>query len=66
MPHFGYHGTVLHFDEPIHEGHWTGTRLDRTAFDEAVRTYYLMMGWDSDGQPRRETLIDHHLEWVAG
>ncbi len=53
------------FDEPIHEGDWAGTRLDRARFEEAVRTYYFMMGWDLDGRPRRETLIDHHLEWAT-
>jgi aldehyde:ferredoxin oxidoreductase len=53
------------FDEPIHEGDWAGTRLDRAKFEEAVRTYYVMMEWDLGGRPRRETLIDHHLEWAA-
>ena len=53
------------FDEPIHEGDWAGTRLEREKFDEAVRAYYFMMGWDLEGRPRRETLIDHHLEWAA-
>ncbi len=53
------------FDEPIHEGDWAGTRLDRAKFEEAVRTYYFMMGWDLEGRPRRETLVDHHLEWAV-
>ena len=54
------------FDEPIHEGDWTGTCLDRAKFEAAVRTYYSMMGWDLEGRPRRETLLDHHLEWAVG
>ena len=53
------------FDEPIHEGDWAGTRLDRAKFEEAVRAYYFMMGWDLDGRPRRETLLDHHLQWAV-
>lgn len=47
------------------EGRWSGKRLDRARFEEAVRTYYRMMGWDDAGRPRYETLLDHHLEWAA-
>ncbi|MDF2759228.1 MAG: aor 7 [Thermomicrobiales bacterium] len=54
------------FDDPISEGTWAGTRLDRQRFFEAIRTYYQMMGWDEDGCPRPATLIDHHLEWTMG
>jgi aldehyde:ferredoxin oxidoreductase len=53
------------FDEPIPQGVWTGTRLDRAAFHDAIRTYYRMMGWDDEGRPHYETLLDHHLEWAA-
>jgi len=47
------------------EGRWAGKRLDRARFEEAVRTYYRMMGWDDAGRPRYETLLEHHLEWAA-
>ena len=53
------------FDDPISEGNWAGTRLDRQRFHEAIRTYYQMMGWDEDGRPLPATLIDHHLEWTT-
>ncbi len=53
------------FDELIREGRWAGTRLDRERFGEAVLTFYRMMGWDDDGRPRYETLLDHGLEWVV-
>jgi aldehyde:ferredoxin oxidoreductase len=53
------------FDDPIPDGIWAGTRIDRAKFGEAIRTYYRMMGWDDAGQPRYETLLDHHLEWVV-
>ncbi len=52
------------FDDPISQGVWKGTRLDREGFSSAVRTYYRMMGWDDAGQPRNETLVDHHLDWL--
>jgi aldehyde:ferredoxin oxidoreductase len=53
------------FDDPIPEGIWQGTRLDRAAFHGAIRSYYRMMGWDEQGHPLYETLIDQHLEWVV-
>ena len=53
------------FDEPIGEGRWTGTRLDRRRFGEAIGVYYRMMGWDDAGRPHYETLLDHGLEWVV-
>jgi len=49
------------FDDPIPAGRWAGTRLDRAEFGAAVRTFYRMMGWDDEGRPREETLIDRHL-----
>jgi aldehyde:ferredoxin oxidoreductase len=52
------------FDEPVPVGPWKGTTLDRAMFAECIRTYYRMMGWDDAGVPLRETLLDHHLEWV--
>ncbi|HLE15310.1 MAG TPA: aldehyde ferredoxin oxidoreductase C-terminal domain-containing protein [Anaerolineales bacterium] len=55
------------FSEPLRMPgmRWDGKRLDREAFLAAIRTYYRMMGWDDDGRPRYETLLDHHLEWVV-
>jgi aldehyde:ferredoxin oxidoreductase len=55
------------FNEPLQMPgmRWDGKQLDRETFLEAIRTYYRMMGWDDLGQPRYETLLDHHLEWVV-
>jgi aldehyde:ferredoxin oxidoreductase len=52
------------FDEPIESGAKQGVRLDRQTFQEAIQTYYEMMGWDEQGIPRPATLYDHHLEWA--
>ena len=52
------------FDEPIASGPRQGDVLDRTAFHEAIRTYYRMMGWTDEGRPTEATLYDHGLEWV--
>ena len=46
------------FTEPIAEGPRQGDVLDRAAFDARLRSYYRMMGWDDNGAPLRETLID--------
>jgi aldehyde:ferredoxin oxidoreductase len=53
------------YAEPIRSGQWAGTKLDKSMFQECVRTYYRMMGWDDLGNPRYETLLDQQLEWVV-
>lgn len=53
-------------DEPIRQGKWAGTTIDRSRFNAVISTYYQMMGWDETGHPLPATLIDHHLEWVTG
>jgi aldehyde:ferredoxin oxidoreductase len=53
------------FDDPIPQGRWAGTRLDREAFRTLIGTYYRLMGWDDAGRPRYESLLDHHLEWTV-
>lgn len=54
------------FDEPINKaGRFDGKRLDRAQFANAVQMYYRMMGWDGNGRPLYETLLDHHLEWTV-
>ncbi len=52
------------FEEPIDSGAKQGLKLDRQAFQDAIQTYYEMMGWDEQGVPRPATLYDHHLEWT--
>jgi aldehyde:ferredoxin oxidoreductase len=51
-------------DEPIAEGKWAGTVIDRNMFRTVISTYYQMMGWDSAGRPLPATLIDHQIDWV--
>ena len=52
------------FDEPIDAGPLLGSRLDRTAFDAMIGTYYGLMGWDVRGVPTDATLLAHHLDWA--
>ncbi len=51
-------------DDPITQGQWAGTTIDRALFHEVIAMYYRMMGWDETGHPLPATLFDHHLEWV--
>ena len=55
------------FSEPIRMAgaRWDGKYLDREQFQNAIRTYYRMMGWNDSGQPHFEILLDHHLEWTV-
>jgi aldehyde:ferredoxin oxidoreductase len=52
------------FDMPIDAGRFTGSRLDRSQFDQAISLYYGTMGWDQAGVPTTATRYDHHLEWT--
>ena len=52
------------FDEPIDAGAWRDHRIDRPAFEQAIRTWYRMMGWDDQARPAYETLVALDLEWT--
>lgn len=52
------------FDMPIDAGRFTGSRLDRSQFDQAISLYYGTMGWDQAGVPTTATRYDYHLEWT--
>jgi aldehyde:ferredoxin oxidoreductase len=51
--------------QPVAKGRLAGTLLDRSAFLQVILSYYRMMGWDDQGVPLKETLVDHHLERFA-
>jgi aldehyde:ferredoxin oxidoreductase len=53
------------FDDPISQGRWAGTRLDREVFAERVLLLYRLLGWDDTGTPRPETLLDHGIDDAA-
>lgn len=50
------------FEEGVQAGRWQGVKLDRKQFHANIRAYYRMMGWDDEGRPLFETLLDHRLE----
>ncbi len=50
------------YTEAIDYGMHQGVKLDRQTFQDCVRTYYAMMGWDSDGFPTDAALLDLGLD----
>lgn len=50
------------FEEGVRTGRWQGVKLDRAQFHANIRAYYRMMGWDDEGRPLFETLLDHRIE----
>jgi aldehyde:ferredoxin oxidoreductase len=52
------------YTEPVASGPRQGDVIDRDAFEQAIATFYAMVGWDADGRPQAATLYDHGLEWV--
>ena len=53
--------------EPIRHGPLEGERVKRDEFDQALRTYYAVLGWDEDsGLPRPAKLKELALERFVG
>jgi aldehyde:ferredoxin oxidoreductase len=53
------------FFEELEFGARRGQKLDRVRFYEAVRLFYEIAGWDSEGKPTRSKLYELDLGWVA-
>jgi len=52
--------------ERISDGPRQGDILDQALFQDAIRFYYTMMGWDQAGRPGEAVILDHGLEKWAG
>lgn len=52
------------YKEEIKTGRLKGSVIEKEKFQQAIYTYYEMMGWDSDGKPLEGTLYDFNLEWT--
>lgn len=53
------------FFGPLEGGPLKGTKLSKDEFQQAIATYYQMMGWDDDGVPTRAKLEELDIGWVA-
>ncbi len=53
------------FFTPLEAGALKGEKLDRDQFQQALRRYYRMMGWDAEtGLPTPETCAELEVEWA--
>ncbi len=53
------------FEDPVPEGSTKGVKLSREKFIEMLKTYYRKRGWDENGLPTKEKLIELGLEEAA-
>ena len=53
------------FYEELELGARKGEKLDRERFYEAVRLFYEVAGWDSEGRPTKVKLYELGLGWVV-
>jgi len=53
------------FEDPIPEGSTKGITLSREKFVDLLKTYYSLRGWDENGRPTREKLVELGLEEAA-
>jgi len=53
------------FDEPFKQGELKGACLDREKYEQMLTWYYEMRGWDQNGLPTIEALINLGLDEVA-
>ena len=51
------------FFQPLEGGPLDGKKLDFQEFQQALKTYYQMMGWDENGIPLKGKLQELELEW---
>jgi len=52
------------FFQPLEGGPLDGEKLDVQEFQQALKTYYQMMGWDENGIPQKGKLEELELEWT--
>ena len=50
------------FEDPVPEGETKGITLDREKFAELLRTYYELRGWDENGIPTPQKLMELGLD----
>ena len=53
------------FFKELEFGSRKGWKIDRKEFQEAVKLFYEMAGWDSEGKPTKAKLYELGLGWVV-
>ncbi|MCX8193343.1 MAG: aldehyde ferredoxin oxidoreductase family protein [Nitrososphaeria archaeon] len=49
---------IRDFEDPVPEGSTKGAKLSRERFIEMLRSYYKKRGWDENGRPTKEKLVE--------
>jgi aldehyde:ferredoxin oxidoreductase len=58
--------TKRDLEEPIKTGNLAGWKMDEAKYNKMLDEYYDLHGWDRETSfPKRQTLIDLDLEYVA-
>ena len=52
------------FFTPLKKGNYQGKSVPRKEFQDAVKSYYRMMGWDGEGIPTIEKLAELDIDWI--
>ena len=52
------------FFKPLEGGTLKGKKINRRQFQQALKTYYQMMGWDKNGVPLKAKLEELELGWT--
>ena len=50
------------FEDPVPEGATKGARVDREKFSQMLQLYYRKRGWDEEGRPTKEKLLQLGLK----
>ncbi len=54
-----------YYDTPVEDGQFEGALLDKKEFTDELENFYKLRGWDDQGFPLKETMIELGLEDVA-
>jgi aldehyde:ferredoxin oxidoreductase len=49
------------FFEPLESGPRKGAKISESELQQAIKTYYEMMGWDEAGKPETAKLLDLNI-----
>ncbi|MBN2395732.1 MAG: aldehyde ferredoxin oxidoreductase, partial [Candidatus Atribacteria bacterium] len=52
------------FFEAFTSGPLKDKLIDREEFEKAIKTYYVMQGWNEEGIPTEEKLAELDLDWI--
>ena len=53
------------FNEPVPKGPFKGKKVDKAQYEKILDIYYELRGWDSDGIPKKEKLIELNLQDIV-